>query len=83
MSVGTNVTGLRIKERREALKMSQLALAYRISSTPTQIFRYEKGENDPTGRVLALLARALETSTDYLLGLVDDPTARHVIENHQ
>ncbi len=83
MSVSVNVTGSRIKERREILKLSQLALAYRINSTPTQIFRYEKGENDPTGKVLAALARALDTSTDYLLGLVDDPKARHLIEDRQ
>lgn len=74
-----NVTGARIRERREALQLSQLALAYKIGSTPTQIFRYEKGTNDPTGRILAALAIALNTSTDYLLGLTDDPAPRQYV----
>jgi len=66
-------TAERIKERRLHLDLSQLALAYKIGKSLTQVIRYEKGENDPTGKVLIALAQTLETTTDYLLGLVDDP----------
>lgn len=66
-------TAERIKERRLHLDLSQLALAYKIGKSLTQVIRYEKGENDPTGEVLIALAQTLETTTDYLLGLVDDP----------
>ena len=66
----------RIRLGRAALKMSQMTLAVAANTNPTQISRYERGENDPTGTVLIALARALNTSSDYLLGLVDDPNPR-------
>lgn len=34
---------------------------------------YERGESDANGDTIAALARALETSADYLLGLTDIP----------
>ncbi|CAG0974802.1 hypothetical protein ANRL4_01498 [Anaerolineae bacterium] len=66
-------TGGRIKARRTQIGMTQLALAYAVETAPSQIYRYEKDENDPSGAVLIALAKALRTTTDYLLGLVDDP----------
>lgn len=71
----------RIRLRRAELGMSQMTLAVMVSTNPTQISRYERGENDPSGTVLVALAKALKTSTDYLLGLVDDPTPRHKTED--
>jgi len=35
--------------------------------------KYEVGENDPTGYILKSLAEQLQVTTDYLLGLTDDP----------
>lgn len=66
----------RIKERRLHLGLSQLALAYKIGKSLTQVIRYEKGENDPTGEVLIALGQTLQVSVDYLLGLVDEPEGR-------
>jgi transcriptional regulator with XRE-family HTH domain len=37
-----------------------------------QIYRYEKGKGEPSADYLARIARQLEVSTDYLLGLSDD-----------
>lgn len=65
--------GTRIRERRVYLVMSQEELADRIGTSQKQISRYERGENDPTGEVLIALARALNTSADWLLGLADQP----------
>lgn len=65
--------GARIRERRLALGMSQEDLADRIGSNQKQISRYERGENDPTGEVLISLARALNTSADWLLGIAEHP----------
>lgn len=39
----------------------------------SQIYRYEKGDNDPSSNALAILAGALDVSADYLLGLTDNP----------
>lgn len=66
-------TAIRIRERRQQLGLSQFALAQAIEKSLTQVTRYERGDNDPTGEVLIALAKVLETTTDYLLGLVDDP----------
>lgn len=63
----------RIAERRHKLGLSQEELASQIGTSQRQISKYETGKNDPTGDVLAALARALDTTTDWLLGLTDNP----------
>lgn len=71
----------RIKQRRVSIGMSQEELAYRIGTTQSQVSRYERGVNDFTGEVLAKLAHALNTTTDYILGITDSPE-RDVTENN-
>jgi transcriptional regulator with XRE-family HTH domain len=73
------ITGQRIKERRQLLGMTQEELAALVHTTQKQISRYEGGFNDPRGQIIAALAQALHTSTDYLLGVVDTP---HVYRGH-
>jgi transcriptional regulator with XRE-family HTH domain len=68
---GMTIQSTRIRERRKTLGLSQEELAALVDTNQTQISRYEVGENDPTGETLAGLARALQTTTDYLLGLSD------------
>ena len=63
---------MRIRQRRKELRISQEELAAALGTTQSQISRYEKGENDPTGEVLASLARELETTADWILGLTDE-----------
>lgn len=65
----------RLRAVREQRHLSQQDLADRIGVHVKQIGRYESGANDPTGDVLKGIAQALEVSTDYLLGLVDEPSA--------
>lgn len=62
----------RISDRRKSLKMSQEDLAELIGTNQRQISRYETGENDPSAEVLAAIARALETTPDWLLGFSHD-----------
>lgn len=73
--------GTRIKERRHALDMTQEDLAYATKMTQSQISRYERGENDPTGESISILAEALGTSSDYLLGGTDDPSPKDKINS--
>lgn len=68
----------RLKERRIHLGKSQLDVAMSAHSLQPHISEYERGIAAPNVRSLKRLAMALRTSTDYLLGLVDDPTPRHV-----
>ena len=42
----------------------------------TQYSRYERGENEIKVNVLIDICTALNVSSDYLLGLSDDPTPR-------
>jgi len=65
--------GDRLKEIRELRQLSQADLAKRVGSHVQQIYRYENGKADPSADVLTSMARALEVSIDYLVGLVSEP----------
>lgn len=69
--VDTNkkIIGVRIKEGREAKKLSQKELAEHIDVTPSAVNQYEKGEKTPLAETLLKLAKVLDVSTDYLLGV--------------
>lgn len=41
--------------------------------TQNQVSRYERGVYNPPADMLAVMARTLDTTTDYLLGLTDKP----------
>lgn len=66
-------TGQRIAQRRKQLDMTQEELAFAIGTHQKQISRYENGVNDPTGDKLVIIARALNTTTDWLLGETEYP----------
>jgi len=68
------IRGDRVKYLREQLKLTQDDLAEQISTGVQQINRYENLKTEPDAEVVARLAIALAVSTDYLLGLTDDPT---------
>ena len=52
-------------------KMNQKELALKIGVTEAAISRYIGGERDPKIDVVANMATALHTTTDYLLGRED------------
>lgn len=66
------LNGTRIAERRLLLGYSQEELAALIGTSQKMISRYETGMEPGASKVRAL-AQALNTSTDYLLGLTDNP----------
>lgn len=63
----------RLREEREKAGISQRELARRCGLSPTQVYRYEIGDNEPSAVVLGNMARELGVTTDYLLGLSDSP----------
>ncbi len=65
------IIGERIRQRRRQLDITQEELAEMISSTQKQISRYESNNALPGSDSLAELAKALQTTSDYLLGLTD------------
>src|SRR3984893_1963797 len=63
----------RLKAARDLRKWSQGDLAGRAGMPPSSIAHFEAGSRKPSFDTLKRLANALEVTTDYLLGRVDDP----------
>jgi len=64
----------RLKAARELRKWSQSELANQAGMPPSSIAHFESGSRKPSFDTLRRLANALEVTTDYLLGRVDDPS---------
>ena len=60
--------GGKIAEMLEKNGMTQRELAERVGVTEVSMSRYIKGDRIPKGPIIANIAGALHTSTDYLLG---------------
>lgn len=71
----------RIKEVRKERGLSQTRLAQKIGMEQTQYSRYERGENEIKVNVLIDICKALDVSSDYLLGLSDKPDSDWNIKN--
>jgi transcriptional regulator with XRE-family HTH domain len=66
--------GDRILRRRRELNLTQAAVAEKTGLKQFHISRIESGDiKDAKGDTLRRLAEALDCSTDYLVGLTDDP----------
>ena len=61
--------GARISEMLEKRNMSQRKLAERIHITEQQLSRYISGNREPKPETVANMATALQTTSDYLLGI--------------
>lgn len=62
----------RLKVARKANRLTQEQLALKVQTTKGTISNYENGHSTPSNEMLVLLARTLNTSTDYLLGNTDN-----------
>jgi transcriptional regulator with XRE-family HTH domain len=63
----------RLKAARDLRKWSQGDLAARAGMPPSSIAHFESGSRKPSFDTLRRLANALQVTTDYLLGRVDEP----------
>ena len=64
----------RLRAARELRKWSQSELAEKAGMPPSSIAHFESGSRKPSFDTLRRLANALEVTTDYLLGRVEDPS---------
>ena len=64
--------GDRLRLLRESSKLNQAELAERLGIGELQIWRYENGETEPKGMIVAKIAVFFNVSTDYLLGVSDE-----------
>ena len=76
----------RLAELRRQRGLTQAALAEQAGVHLSQLGRYESGANEPTLRNIALLARALSTTADFLVfgdepRLPDDDRLRLAFES--
>lgn len=58
---------MKIKEKREAMGMTQKALAERVGVTPAQMCMIETGKRLPSLTVALRIASALETTVEELM----------------
>ena len=54
------------------MDLTQVRLASLIGITKMTLYKYEKNICEPRGEIIARLAKALNTSTDFLLGCTED-----------
>ena len=72
----------RLKYLREEQGLTQKELASICKVSPQCVCCLEQETRNPTGSTVAVLARTLNTSADYLLGLEDDFGARTAAPMH-
>lgn len=65
--------GKRLRELREGIGWSQREVGEACGIGRKSMVRLEREPSNPTAEELLTLARFYEVSTDYILGLVDDP----------
>ena len=71
------ILGQRILLRRRDKRLTQAELGKHVGISGNTIARIERGRiQDLGGSIIAKVAEALDTSTDYLLGLTDDETPK-------
>jgi len=63
----------RLRSIREKRGFSQRELARLCGLGEVMVHRYESGTTDPSTRYLTIIAEKLGISTDYLVGLSDNP----------
>lgn len=63
----------RIRDLREDHDLTQQDIADYLEMKQSQYSRYERGIRDIPTDILIKLARYYHTSTDYILGLTDNP----------
>jgi len=63
----------RLKSARELREMKQSELAGLAKLPPSSIAHFEAGSRKPSFDTLRRLANALDVTTDYLLGRVEEP----------
>ncbi len=63
----------RIKAARISAKLNQKELAAKLGINQTRLSNWEVGTSRPLAENIYSLASVLDVSSDYLLGLTDDP----------
>lgn len=76
-----HVFGTRVLEQRKKIRLSQEELGAKIGLTHKAISTIESGRRSTSLDKLVELAYTFRVSTDYLLGITDDPSWRGTTED--
>lgn len=60
-------TGSRIRQRREEIGFTQTDLASALGVKEANVYRWERGDSEPSSRLLRRIVKALDVSADWLL----------------
>lgn len=71
--------GLRISEMLKKRNIQQKELAEQIGVTETAMSRYIAGTREPKPEMIANIATALHTTSDYLLGIENETFNHHQV----
>ena len=72
----------RLKELREKNELTQEEVAVKINMKREQYRRYESGINEIKASHVILFAKLYNVTSDYILGLSDDPKPNYRIKNN-
>ena len=67
-----NIFGIRLREAREELGLTQDKLAKAMNTQQTHVARWERGARKPSIDTVIAIAKILKVSSDYLLGLENE-----------
>ncbi|MEG3071716.1 MAG: helix-turn-helix transcriptional regulator [Candidatus Syntrophopropionicum ammoniitolerans] len=70
----SNVLGIRLRMARESKHLTQVQVRKLTNINNKTLSGYEKGVSEPDIDTLITLANLYETSIDYLVGNIDEPT---------
>lgn len=73
MEVTMYKTGMRIKQIRQANNLTQKEFAKRIYVSPSYVCKLESGKEEPTPKLVKLIALEFNVSTSYVLGYTEEP----------
>lgn len=73
--------GNRIKKLRDSAGYSQEEFANLLDISKQQVYRWENGKSEPSGEALTRIAQVFSITSDYLLGLTDEPNAHYAVED--
>lgn len=71
----------RIKDLREDKDLTQIQIAKLLGLHTTQYQRYERAETTIPADIIVDIAKFHEVSTDYILGLTNNPEPNYKIKN--
>ena len=73
LNINKGEVGIKLKELRKELKLTQTKLADILNTTQSVIAEYEKGKNLIATPFLYTICKKYNISADYILGKIDNP----------